>query len=171
MHPQEGTQMTYDPNRHHRRSIRLKGYDYSQAGAYYVTICTHNHEPLFAPAPVGQMTTHWWDEIANKFESTSLDAFVVMPNHIHGIILLHEQPASSEPVPLGQVIQWFKTMSTNAYIRGVKELGWKAFTGRVWQRNYYEHIIRNERALHAIRLYIEANPENWEGDQYHLTKR
>lgn len=94
-----------------------------------------------------------------------------MPNHIHGIIVLAEPAVDVKLMPLGQIIQWFKTMTTNAYIRGVKELGWRPFNGRVWQRNYYEHIIRNERSLQAIRSYIDANPDNWEGDQYHPTKR
>ena len=115
--------MTYDPQIHHRHSIRLKGYDYSQAGAYFVTICTQNREPLLQPPAVSDMVMHWWHELTHKFPCMSLDAFVIMPNHIHGIVVI-EQPASgSESSTLGQTIQWFKTMTTNQYIHGVKELG------------------------------------------------
>jgi REP element-mobilizing transposase RayT len=162
-----GATMPYDPLRHHRRSIRLKGYDYSQAGAYFVTICTQNRACILNVPVVNAMIGHWWEELPNKFTTISLDAFVIMPNHIHGIICLHEADEPAQAIPLGQVIQWFKTMTTNAYIRGVKESNWEPFMGRVWQRNYYEHIIRNERELEAIRLYIAANPENWTADENH----
>ena len=161
--------MPYDPLRHHRRSIRLKGYDYSQAGAYFITICTQNRVCLLNVSAVDAMIGHWWEELPNKFLAVTLDAFVVMPNHLHGIVMLleSENPGSIPTPKLGQVVQWFKTMTTNAYIHGVKEAGWEPFEGRVWQRNYYEHIIRNERELEAIRLYIAANPENWTADENH----
>ena len=159
--------MLYDPNRHHRRSIRLRDYDYGQTGAYFVTICTQNREFLLEPTLVSRMITRWWEEMPLKFPIVSLDAFVLMPNHIHGIIVIDQTLAGMDQVKLGQIIQWFKTMTTNEYIKGVKELGWRPFQGRVWQRNYYEHVIRNDRELQAIRLYIEANPDNWEADEYY----
>ena len=159
--------MLYDPDRHHRRSIRLRDYDYAQMGAYFVTICTQNREFLLEPPLVSMMITRWWEEMPLKFPIVSLDAFVLMPNHIHGIIVIDQTLAGMDQVKLGQIIQWFKTMTTNEYIKGVKELGWRPFQGRVWQRNYYEHVIRNDRELQAIRLYIEANPDNWKADEYY----
>jgi REP element-mobilizing transposase RayT len=167
--------MPYDPFKHHRRSIRLKGYDYAQAGAYFVTICAQNRECLFGEIAAGEMhlnaagemIVRWWNELSNKFPTFEPDAFVVMPNHIHCIIVIHDGEATAlgQPKPtLGDIIEWFKTMATNEYIRGVKQLGWKPFPKRVFQRNYYEHIIRNERELTAIRKYIENNPAKWTGD-------
>lgn len=80
--------MTFDPQRYHRRSIRLKGYDYARAGAYFVTICAQHRELLFDPERVRTMMQRWWDQLPEKFSNTETDAFVVMPNHIHGIIVL-----------------------------------------------------------------------------------
>ncbi len=159
--------MPYDPFRHHRRSIRLKDYDYRLGGAYFITICTQDRACILEPAPVAAMVWHWWDELAVKFPAVVLDVFVVMPNHVHGILVFDPHPDVVAAEPLGTVVQWFKTMTTNAYIHGVKESGWQPFRGRVWQRNYYEHIIRNEREMIAIRHYIEANPDNWAEDENH----
>ena len=159
--------MKYDPLHHHRRSIRLNGYDYHQVGAYFVTICTQHRACLLDAPPVEAMIAHWWEELPNKFPTVSLDAFVIMPNHMHGIIVLDQPNTTTAPTSLGQVIQWLKTMTTNAYIHGVKGADWPPFDRRLWQRNYYEHIIRNERELNAIRLYIAANPDNWQADENH----
>ncbi len=181
--------MKYDPSKHHRRSIRLKGYDYSQAGAYFVTICAQNRARLFGEIVNGEMQLNdagamigrWWNELANKFPTFESDAFVVMPNHIHCIVVITDvgqgQPHRAAPTDpptaptrptLGDMMDWFKTMTTNEYIRGVKQLGWQPFDKRVFQRNYYEHIIRNERALNAIREYIQNNPANWAEDMDNL---
>jgi putative transposase len=195
--------MPYDPNKHHRRSIRLQGYDYSQAGAYFVTMCTQNRELLFVADEVVDMIQRWWNKLPEKFPGVETDAFVIMPNHSHGIIVTvgvnprvdpgqtreygqthgsaptnpaptnpaPTNPAPTNPAPtndaptLGTIIQWFKTMTTNEYIRGVKELNWPPFPGKLWQRNYYEHIIRNDRELNAIRQYIIDNPAKWEQDR------
>jgi len=156
--------MPYDPARHHRRSIRLQGYDYHLAGAYFVTLCAQDRACLFHTAAIAQVIEHWWYELPAKFATVSLDAFVVMPNHVHGLVVL-ECPDSQNNPTLGEVIQWFKTMTTNAYIQGVKGQGWPPFHGRLWQRNYYEHIVRNDREMIAIRYYIEANPQNWAEDE------
>jgi REP element-mobilizing transposase RayT len=184
--------MKYDPHKHHRRSIRLKGYDYSRAGMYFVTICVQDGHCLLVETAVQEMSQLWWEKLAEKYTAVVLDAFVIMPNHIHFIIALvgEQPPVGAHPcvrphdsqqqieegqtrgsaptnVMLGTIVQWFKTMTTNAYIRGVKEQGWQPFPGKLWQRNYYEHIIRNERALNAIREYIYNNPANWEADKLH----
>jgi putative transposase len=185
--------MPYDPNKHHRRSIRLQGYDYSQAGAYFVTMCTQNRELLFVADEVVDMIQRWWNKLPEKFPGVETDAFVIMPNHSHGIIVTvgvnprvdsgqtreygqthgsaptnpaptNDAPTNDAPT-LGTIIQWFKTMTTNEYIRGVKELNWPPFPGKLWQRNYYEHIIRNDRELNAIRQYIIDNPAKWEQDR------
>lgn len=193
----------FDPDKHHRRSIRLRGYDYSQAGAYFVTLRTQDSECLFGDIvdgsvrlnEAGQMVERWWGELTEKFPSVETDEHIVMPDHFHGIVIIVEvgavlrdcpdnakghphrgaptlggaptsattspsgQPDVAAPVPtLSIVIHWFKTMTTNEYIRGVKERGWTHFPGRLWQRNYYEHIIRSQDDLDLIRRYIADNP-------------
>jgi REP element-mobilizing transposase RayT len=199
------TKSQYDPQRHHRRSIRLQGYDYAQAGAYFVTIVCQYRLCLLEPAPVRDMVEMWWDKLPEKFPAVETDAFVTMPNHIHGIVVITEpetprqgqgQTRGSAPTAdvnvgpnvganprvrpnpnvhpkptLGHILQWFKTMTTNAYIRGVKQNGWEPFPGKFWQRNYYERIIRNERELNAIRQYIYDNPAQWENDTENPNRR
>jgi putative transposase len=175
--------MKYDPPKHHRRSIRLKGYDYSTAGAYFITICTQNREILLEPQPVREMVQHWWDKLQEKFTDAQIDKFVIMPNHIHGIIFIvgadtricpnNGQSHRIAPTnkgehtgsPLHRIVQWFKTITTNAYIQGVRQNEWQSFPGKFWQRNYYEHIIRNEKELSRIRQYIEENPLRWQFDR------
>jgi putative transposase len=216
--------MPPDPTIPHRLSLRLKEYDYSQSGAYFVTLVTQDRKNLWGsikdgqmqPTPAGQMVTRWWLELENKFPNVQLGEFVVMPNHFHGIIWLvtpppavtvgvdlrvdpgerinPNLPVDPDPnppaivgvdlrvdpdarinpilreegthavVPLPGIIQWFKTMTTNEYIRGVKQSGWPTFRGRVWQRNYYEHIIRDKVDLNRIDEYIRGNPLNWASD-------
>ncbi|MCA9928615.1 MAG: hypothetical protein KC419_09060, partial [Anaerolineales bacterium] len=80
--------MTYDPHKHHRRSIRLKGYDYSQEGLYFVTICVQHGQCLLVETAVQEMIQLWWEKVAEKFTAVVLDAFVIMPNHIHFIIAI-----------------------------------------------------------------------------------
>jgi len=178
--------MSYDPEQHHRRSIRLDGYDYAEAGAYFVTVCTQDHLCLFGsvvgeemqPNESGRMVLAAWNELPDRYPGVVTDAFVLMPNHIHGIIVLaasvgatpcgcpgpHAQatayglneagqargpaPTSTNddrcPLSLGDIVRRFKTLTTRQYIDGVKSSHWSPFPGRLWQRNYYEHIIRSE---------------------------
>ena len=169
----------YDPEKHHRRSIRLKGYDYSSNGAYYVTIVTQGREHFFGRITnqemslndAGQMILKWWNELSNKFPHVELGTEIVMPNHFHGIIFIvgadprvRPDNTITELPPLSQIIQWFKTMTTNEYIRGVKQSDWQPFKGKLWQRNYYEHIIRNEKELQQKINYIFNNPSRWDED-------
>ena len=195
--------MKHDPRIHRRRSIRLQGYDYSQAGAYFVTICAQHRECLFGEIVSGEirlneaglMILRWYAELENKFNDIQCDEFVCMPNHIHFIVVnvgadLRVRPDGDPRVrpenrgrpadqvrpdsvpgqtrgehagsPLHGVVQWFKTMTTNEYIRGVKQSDWLPFPGKLWQRNYWEHIIRNEPELTRIREYIQNNPVHWE---------
>lgn len=164
--------MGYDPDRHHRRSIRLKGYDYAQAGAYFVTICVHQRRSLLGqiingslqPSPAGVMVQQVWDEMPQHYAGVELDAFTLMPNHIHGIIVLCPTEAIAQPLILGDAVHRFKSFTTAQYRKGVYDQNWEPFAGRFWQRNYYEHIIRNEQSLNHIRHYIATNPQRWVDD-------
>jgi REP element-mobilizing transposase RayT len=194
----EADTMPFDPERRHRRSIRLKGYDYHQAGAYFVTVCTQDRACLFGEViggemrlnEAGQMVHDIWNDLPSFYPGVQTDAFIVMPNHMHGIIILvgagpraclaqppvgadprvcpHQQPqGTGQPqgvaptLALPDVVHRFKTMTTKRYADGVKQLGWEPFRGRLWQRNYYEHIIRDEKSLNRIREYIVTNPMRW----------
>ena len=182
--------MKYNPDNHHRRSIRLKGYDYSQAGLYFITICTQNSLHLFVKITndemilndAGMMIEKWWYELKNRFPNIELDEFIVMPNHFHGIIQIintntatvgadtrvcPDNKGEHTGSPLHKMIQWFKTMSTNEYIRNVKDHHWTPFNKKLWQRNYYEHIIRNEKSYLPISEYIRTNPLKWQDDKYY----
>ena len=186
--------MPYDPNIHHRRSIRLRGYDYARAGAYFVTICAQGRECLFGEITDGKMQVNgygeivasWWEDVPRHFPAVELDAAIVMPNHFHGIIMIAEPVGAGSPRPaprpvtggntktgavtaplrgrptLGQIVAYFKYLSTKHIniSRGTPGV-------RIWQRNYYEHIIRNEADLCRIREYIANNPLKWELDQLH----
>lgn len=185
--------MKYDPDKHHRRSIRLKGYDYSQPGAYFVTICTHNHELLLNDLWAISMIQKWWDALPEKFPNVRIDQFVIIPNHIHGIIFIVDNPVGADlcvrpkgqshriaPTldehigsqspngpTLGKIVQWFKTMSANEYLRAIKANGSEIVSGKLWQRNFYEHVIRSESELNDIREYVLNNPIHWEEDENH----
>jgi REP element-mobilizing transposase RayT len=164
--------MIFDPDKHHRRSIRLKEFDYSSEGAYFVTICTQDKQCLFGVVvdgdmrlvPGGMMVAGDWSEIPDHYPGVDIDEYVVMPNHLHGIILLTSDPV----LTLGDVIGRFKSLTTTNYISGVRENGWSSFAGRLWQRNYYEHIIRNEHDLVEIREYIARNPSKWMEDHEYM---
>jgi putative transposase len=152
----------------HRRSLRLKDYDYSQAGLYYITICIQNKLNLFGDVVddkvilnnAGKIVEKWWFELKNKFHNYKLYEHIVMPNHFHGIIEIGEMGRHAGQ-PLQDAVQWFKTMTTNEYIRGVKDDNWQPFDQKLWQRNYYEHIIRDEKSHSRISEYIETNPIGW----------
>jgi len=172
-----------------RQSIRLKKYDYSQSGLYFVTICAQNRECLFGDIvdekmifnDVGNMIEKQWNNIPERFNVVVLDTFQIMPNHIHMIIhivgaTLVVAPSiragikSAPTTTLGNIIGAFKSLTAHEYIMGVKNNGWKSFDKRLWQRNYYEHIIRNESDLNKIREYIKNNPLFWLKDVNNPTK-
>ena len=179
--------MKFNPEIHRRRSIRLQGYDYAQAGAYFVTLCTQNRECLFGDVAgekmllndAGRMIEEWYSELENKFHDVQCDEFICMPNHVHFIVVNAGADPGVRPgasprqgkehicSSLHQVVQWFKTMSTNTYIQGVKQHGWRPFPDKLWQRNYWEHVIRHEPELNHIREYIQHNPLQWELDALH----
>jgi REP element-mobilizing transposase RayT len=206
--------------------VRLAGYDYSQTGAYFVTVCTQDRACLFGVVTeggamcwndAGHMLVAQWEALADRFPAVEIDAFVVMPNHLHGIVWIcdskpahrvnavgattrvaptvvgHDGPVGAGLVParstavgnggtagaglvparpnqdrrptLGDVVGAFKSVTTVAYTRRVKASGWPGFRGRLWQRNYYEHIIRNDESLRRIRHYIQDNPARWAFDR------
>jgi len=226
--------MTYDPNIHHRRSIRLKGYDYSQAGLYFITICTQDrvclfgnvgaplvgaqynndsqnnvnsqndctqndgaqnnniviendvrvgniigwldeygrpqgdaptHSPIMILNDSGKMIETEWLKLTERFPNIELHEFVVMPNHFHGILQIVDSPANGKTV--GDMMDAFKSITTVEYIYGVKQSGWNPFYGKLWQRDYYEHIIRDEQSYHSISDYIINNPAKWKDDKFH----
>jgi putative transposase len=178
--------MQYDPNRHHRRSIRLKGYDYRQAGLYFVTICTLNRKPLLGEiiegavrlSPIGEIVATSWVWLGEHYPYVELDEWVMMPNHLHGILAIHDvadgmgrggsrTAPTTPPLPreaikrksLGRLIGAFKTVSTKHINQVVHEP-----RERFWQRDYYETIIRDEDHLNRARQYIQLNPANWSHD-------
>ena len=163
--------MQYDPQKHHRRSLRLAGYDYSRAGAYFCTIVIYQRECLLGNIVDSTMVLSQWGEIVhqawfdleNHYSNIALDEFCIMPNHVHGIIILSDEVATKEadtkPAPLSEVIRAFKSFSARRINIARQTQGIP-----VWQRNYYEHIIRDQREYLAIQGYINQNPLNWETD-------
>ncbi len=189
----------FDPKIHHRRSIRLKAFDYSKPGAYFVTIVAWQRERLFGEIVDGEMILNRngqivrdaWFDLKNHYGHLELGAFVIMPNHAHGIIVLiddgrggssmsggvilpGESNAGMVHLPSNQARPYVKTKPRH----GLPEIirAFKSFSARrinrlrrtdgipVWQRNYYEHIIRNEREMDNITRYIETNPFRWNDD-------
>ena len=169
--------MSYDPEIHHRRSIRYKGYDYTSAGAYFVSIVAQGRLCLFGEVVdgemrlngAGEMVRRVWDGMPERIPYVVMDEFVVMPNHVHGVIFIGQPLARAAghtggaPM-LGEVVGAFKSVSTVEYGKGVKGSGWQRFERRLWQRNFFERIVRNEHELGQIREYIVKNPMNWESD-------
>ena len=243
--------MVYNPNIHHRHSIRKKGYDYSQAGLYFITICCQNRACLFGEIKnreillnyAGQMVKNQWLALPDRFNNVELHQYIVMPNHFLAILEIvvgatlvvaqndatqnktidqndeiqnktiaqnnairnktfdqnnairnktfaqnnaiqnktfdrndveqtfneKGQPQRIAPTPktIGDMVGAFQSVVTVEYIRGVKQLGWKTFNGKLWQRNYYECIIRNEQSYLNISEYIKNNPAKWADDQFY----
>jgi len=244
--------MKYDPQKHHRVSTRLKGYDYSQPGIYFVTVCTQHRLYLFGEVvnrkmilnDAGKMIRRIWNDLPKRFDFIRLDEYVVMPNHFHGIIEIRKgdyvrgdhkdrpivdpnrctgdpldrpfldlnrctgdprdrpsldrctgdprdrplldpnrctgdprdrpfldrctgdprdrpSPRGTLPGTLGRIMQAFLSLTTCAYIDGVRHHGWRPFPIRLWQRNYHDYVARNEQDYHRIQVYIRANPARW----------
>ncbi|MEK7633673.1 MAG: transposase [Patescibacteria group bacterium] len=187
----------------HRKQIRLKKYDYSDAGWYFVTICTQNKENLFGDIVNNKMVfnqnglliNEYWNQLINKFP-IELDEFKIIPNHIHGIIIIRQmnvvgvsfmkpnqfKPESimisktnhhmellnnkkgliNQTPTLGLIIRYFKAKCAYEFHKN-------GFNNKLWQRNYYEHVIRNKQELNRIRQYIRDNPINWETDRNNLS--
>jgi putative transposase len=173
-----------------RHSLRLPEFDYSQEGGYFVTIVARNRENYFGEINIGNMNLFdagrmvkiEWEKLPHRFPKIELGPFQVMPNHFHGIIIIHEintissveaglvpalpNRATTRVAPtLGEIIGAFKSITTVEYIKGVKKFSWPEFSNRLWQRNYYEHIIRNNDDYECITAYIRDNPINWDLDE------
>ena len=195
----------YNPNIHHRRSIRLKGYDYSKAGLYFVTICVKNRKCLFGKIEnkemilndAGKMVENQWFILPQRFANIQLHKYIVMPNHFHAILEIvgatlvvaqndvvaqnindnvnpkNGQPQGYAPTitankkTLGDMVGAFQSITTVDYIRGVKNNNWQPFDGKLWQRNYWENIIRNEQSYQRISEYIINNPSSWTDDKFY----
>jgi len=190
----------YNPHIHHRRSIRLKGYDYAQAGLYFITICCQDRICRFGSVVDGEMILNEYGQIAfNEWIKTTeirnnveMGEFVVMPNHIHGIIRLlgrgelhspnnesvefntHQPPNNSMGNNRGESISPLRgpSQTIGAIIRGykssvTKQLGLLGFNEKLWQRNYFEHIIRDEQSYQNISNYIINNPLKWAEDKFY----
>lgn len=173
----------FDPKIHHRKSIRLAGWDYSQAGVYFVTVVTWQRDCLFGDVVGGEMRLNDFGEIADEcwraipehFPHVELGAYVVMPNHVHGIILINEVGAQHccaptldgknenrrkinvKPGSLGAIVRSYKSAVSYKINKQFNATG-------IWQRNYHEHIIRNDREMGNVWRYIESNPVMWESD-------
>ena len=175
--------MTYDPEKHHRHSIRWKGYDYSLPGGYFVTICTHNRECILGDIVDSKMRLNDFGQIVceqllslpKRYDHASVESSVIMPNHVHAIIVLSEidsrdvgagfetRPYTQAPFPtrhaLTEIVRGFKTYSART-INRLRESPGRS----VWQRSFYDRVIRDEREWMTFRWYIENNPARWAED-------
>jgi len=159
------------PNQYRRRnSLRYPGYDYAQPGAVFVTIETAARQRLFGTvvegrmlhSPAGTMAISRWQTIQDRFPAVETDTFVVMPDHVHGIVFLGtDADEAALRTTVGDVVRWFKTSVYAAYGTRVREEGWPPYDGQLWHRDYYDRIVRNGAELAAIRAYIEGNPGRW----------
>ena len=175
--------MEHEVEGYGRRSIRLRGYDYTQVGAYFVTVALRGRLALFGEVvdaevrlnDAGEMAREVWQTMPQRFPFVEIDTFVVMPDHVHGIVVIRDDgtraPMKDAPTPdslvtgatqaaraLGDVIGAYKSLTAAAYIRGVHTSQWPPFYGRLWQRNFYERIIRDEYEMNELRAYIRDNP-------------
>jgi putative transposase len=167
-----------------RKRLRLAEFDYRSAGFYYVTLCTQGRLCLFGEIlnakmllnDAGKMIHDVWTNLPNHFPNIQLDSFVIMPNHFHAIVIIKEitdifrefgtaQRPSPTNASLSDIIRNFKTYTTWSYINGVHENNWAPFEKKLWQRAFYEHIIRNEASLLKIQQYIIDNPLKWKNDK------
>jgi putative transposase len=179
--------MKYNPEKHHRRSIRLKGYDYSAPGAYFITFCTHQRECLFGEIidgamhlnPYGKIVQEEWIQSSTIRQEIELDEWIIMPDHMHGIVMITDHNADARthgrvPRSPKPCIPPRKPQSISSFMAGFKSAATKRINilrdtpgTPVWQRNYHERIIRDKLALNNIRRYIQMNPINWELDRFH----
>jgi putative transposase len=153
-----------------RSSLRYPGYDYRRPGGYFVTIRTHEYQRLFGRvadgavelSPVGVAVAAYWQDIASNFPGVLVDTYVVMPDHLHGVIFLGTDPRilASHAVP--DIVGSFKNRIQSLYRYRVAAGEWPPYRGRLWQRQYHDRIVRNDRELDAIRTYIEGNPGRWQ---------
>lgn len=195
--------MAYNPKIHHRRSVRLKGYDYSQAGLYFITICCQDRQHRFGEIINGAMILNEygkiahdeWEKLTDRFANVALDVFQIMPNHMHGILVLvgatlavaqntvaqntvaqnnnfsngiiDKEWAGASPARTGisDIVGAYKSLVFKSCLDIYKSND--ELMGKLWQRNYYEHIIRNEQSYQRISEYIINNPAKWSEDKFY----
>lgn len=161
--------------RQQRRSIRLKQFDYHTPGAYFVTICAYQRQHLFDQPALSEIINTVWQILPQRFPTIMLDEFVVMPNHVHGIVWLGNIATHTEqvdtrhahPVSVSAVVCAFKSLVAVHYLRWIRENA-PDRAAKVWQRGFYERVVRNDNELHAIRQYIQNNPQCWAADNDNL---
>ena len=182
--------MTYNPDIHNRKSIRLKNYDYSREGLYFITICSHNKECIFGEIvgagfsrpnddllndikeneiilnKIGMVIKDEYINLKNKYKNIKCHEHVIMPNHFHCIIEIIKHQEGGKTPPLPEIIGYFKFQTTKRY-NEIIEIKNERFLS-LWQRNYYENIIRNEKRYLQVIEYIENNPLKWKEDKYYL---
>jgi len=182
--------LKYNPEIHHRKTIRLKNYDYCQEGLYFITICTKNREKLFAEIvgagssrpnddlfktteqpklilnEIGMLIENEYSQLEDKYEIIKCHQYVIMPNHFHCIIEIIKNQKGGKTPPLPEILGYFKFQTTKKYNEAMKLKNEKYLS--LWQRNYYENIIRNEETYNKIVDYIENNPVKWGLDKYYM---
>ena len=154
-----------------RKPNRIPNFDYGQEGSYFVTLCTHNRAPIFQmetlseSAPYlpscslqNQLICKWIKETQNKYQNISIDKYVIMQDHLHLLITINQSQSGAS---LEEIMRFFKTMTTNEYIRGVKSGLFPPFDKKLWQKSYYDHVIRNFQDYLETWEYIENNPAKW----------
>ena len=151
--------MGYDPQKHHRHALRLKGFDYRQPGMYFVTFCTWERRPIFETPELQEILTQEWQNLPNRYPTVTVEMFVIMPNHVHGILSLHPPNKGVSAPSLSAIIGAYKSITTVAWIRMNKRSS-RQFSGHLWQERFFDHIIRNDPDLKRIREYIVNNPLN-----------
>ena len=173
--------MKFDPQQHHRRSVRLRGYDYAQGGGYFVTTCVAQKRCVFGNIENNQMrlsvygkfVKECWLAITEHYPHVILDEYVIMPNHFHGILIINASGRAQHAAPLhatcnvpaqslGAIVRSFKSATTRCV--NIHRTAHRLSPVKVWQRNYYERIVRDETELDSIRRYIIENPLNWTED-------
>ena len=154
-----------------RKRLRLVGFDYAESRSYFVTIVVRDRRCLFGaveqgsvrPGAAGEMVTERWQLLGVRYPGVKVEPFVVMPNHVHGLI---STAGMSSPPALGRIVGAFKSITARAYRSGTDDGLWLPMPNGLWQRGYFDHVIRNESdETHAIE-YIENNPDNWSTDRY-----
>ena len=147
-----------------RKKIRLSEFDYSSNGAYFLTVCTHGKAELFGEpevqTPTREMICRVFEESLLKYPKMTSPKYVVMPNHVHALVVI-DNPDSSKGETIAEMMRSFKSKSTVEYIRLVKCGMAQPFDGKLWQRSYYDHVIRNRQDFEEIWNYIEGNPIRW----------
>jgi REP element-mobilizing transposase RayT len=175
--------MSSDTTDLHRRSIRLQEYDYAQAGGYFVTICTHAHKCVFGEIraskmvlnDIGRIVDDEWRRSSDVRAEIMLDAFVIMPNHLHGIVFINEHAKGSRGNLPPRTLRGTGNRSLSSFVSGFKAATTRRASAirsgvPLWQRNYYEHVVRDEQDLERIRQYVADNPARWGEDGYHPSR-